>query len=340
MTEDKYTELLGKRLSGEITPEELKEFNFLLDKDDSFRREYELLKSYWEEEAKPAESIDRIFQTIKERTDLSEAASDKAEVIKELNTGNNRSTVWLAAASVVLLLLAGTAYILLKRYNSTESELITWKQMKTPSRLISSVTLPDGTRVTLNSESHLRYPEKFGEKAREVYLDGEAFFEVSKNIDRPFIVHTEKFDITVLGTSFDVKSYKDDPVQETTLLQGSIKFEGKGGEAIVLKPKEKIIAGNGKFTVASQTYYRGQNGEIVETAWMSHKLLFKDQSFELLANSLSRKYGVNIRLKNDALKQATFTGEFEKESLKQALFSLQLVTPFRYETKENTVYIY
>lgn len=336
MTHNRDSKLIGKRLAGEMTPEELKEFDHLIAGDDSFRREYELLKRYWKEKEEPYAGADKLLSAIKKRATIDETEATNSAIPKK-----GRSLWILRVAAVVTLFSVATiAYILLSQ--RIQPQDIAWKLLRTPAKLTSSVTLPDGTRIMLNSETVLKYQANFTAKNREIWLTGEAFFHVAADTARPFIVHTEKFDITVLGTSFNVKTYPNDPVEETTLIEGSIALtlKSSGDTRLTLKPGDKLLLNDKGYQLGSQTSYGNENGTIMETAWMNHKLIFKDQPFDLLANSLSRKYGVSFIFKNEKLKTALFSGEYEKEDLMQVLRSLQLITPFQYTIRNNSVLIY
>jgi len=196
--------------------------------------------------------------------------------------------------------------------------------------------------VTLNALSTLSYPKNFIGKTREVFLSGEAFFDVAKDHNHPFIVHTNQSDIQVLGTAFDIKSYKNDPQFEATLFRGSIQATLKDNPTVkvILKPTDKLLIQHISYSLTKETYFDDSNTLNIETAWMNNKLVFKNEPFEQLANSLERKYGNNIFFKNDVLKSIKFTGEFEKEDINQILLSLQIVTRFNYKISGNNIYIF
>jgi transmembrane sensor len=339
MIEDRFTELIGKKLTNELTPDELQEFNKLVSGNPSYSTEYEAIKTFWQQKESSSANMASIFENIKRRTDISEREAGKIVPLQR------RLKKWqtIAAALITVTIMGG----LYKRYIAPNSRndvaSASWKQIQTPSSSTSKITLKDGTQVMLNAESSLRYPAAFDRETREVYLCGEGYFEVAKDRKHPFIVHTSNSDIRVLGTEFNVKAYGNDETFETTLLKGSIQvtFPNKPLIKVALKPKQKlVITRDADYTVTLPTYYNTQDSTVVETAWLSHKLVFKDQSFDVLANNLSRKYGVKILFEKNSLKEYKFTGEFEKEDLSQALFALQIITPFKYKVQGSNVYIY
>ncbi len=339
MIEDRFTQLLANKLTGELSPDELQEFNALLAGNANYCAEYESLRTYWQHDEQPQNNIAGIFENIKRRTDIHEREEQEKVKIYQLKKHNT----WLrgVAAAVAVLLLSFGAYKLINK-NTSAASYAALKQLHTPSRTTSHLILADGTQVTLNSETSIKYPATFDGKTREVYLNGEAYFDVKHDAQHPFIVHTSKFNIKVLGTAFNIKSYDNDAVKEATLIRGSIRvtFPNKPNTAVMLKPTDKLVMQNDKVQLTKQTYYNEPGGDIVETAWLYNKLSFKNEPFDQLANTLSRRFGTAIKFDNNNLKNFTFTGEFDKEDLNQVLVSLQIVMPFHYRIKDNSVVIY
>ena len=336
MTDQRFTELLGKKLADEISMEEHKEFMLLLEGNAAYKHEYESLSSYFQSEATEEEEAMPLFEKIKARIENPEAV--------EIPVSNNRFGNWYRIAAILALCICsfGGYQFYNKRISSQTESVLVWKEINTPSRLTSKITLADGTVVTLNSETQLKYPTAFKGDHREVYLNGEAFFDVKKDAQHPFIVHTEKINIKVLGTTFDLKAYKTDSHTEATLITGAIQVSMKDlpEKQILLKPTEKFSLQHQAQNATDAPLYSIIPLNETETSWMNHKLVFKNETFDILANSLSRWYGLQIVFKNESLKNSRFTGFFEKENISQALKALQLIEPFRYKIQDKTVYIY
>jgi Fe2+-dicitrate sensor, membrane component len=215
--------------------------------------------------------------------------------------------------------------------------------------------------VWLNAGSKLIINEDFGESLREVTLTGEAFFDVAKNPDKPFIIHTPAVDIKVLGTQFNVKSYPSDKTTETSLLRGSVEVvvKKRPDEKYVLKPNEKLVVLNEEITspeknndwpanrnsneniiaIKSLTYQQGDTTAI-EAAWVRNKLSVKDEPFIELARKMERWYDVAFEFRNKWLEEAFITGSFENETLEQALEALRFSFDFKYRINGKTVIIY
>jgi ferric-dicitrate binding protein FerR (iron transport regulator) len=330
MEEELFTELLAKKLSGEITADELADFNRLVAGNPSFQKEYEVIKLYWTQDDEPYENVVSIFDSIKKRAGIEDTKFEK-DNIREINKARY-TFPWvrtIAAAVAVMIISIGVYLFKTKSVEGTSLALLQTKQGAT-----AQVKLPDGTMVTLNALSVLKYPNHFSGQTREVYLSGEGYFDVASDHSHPFIVHTEKAAIKVLGTAFDLKSYTNDAQFEATLFRGSIQatLNTDPTVSILLKPSDKLIVNDSGHQLTKETY--------AETAWMKHKLIFKNEPFNLLANSLVRKYGQNIVFKDKTLKSIRLSGEFENENIQQVLLSLQVVTKFNYKVAGNTIYIF
>lgn len=156
-----------------------------------------------------------------------------------------------------------------------------------------TVILPDGSSVCLNAGSTLRYPTEFGSVSREVRLEGEGFFKVAHQVNAPFVVHTDRGNIEDLATSFDVKSYREDAAEYTTLVSGSIRVMA-GEQSQVLQPGEQARSvGSGGFTVSKIDTF-------ATTAWVTGRISFTDQPLSEVMKELSRWYDVTVTYKHKA----------------------------------------
>jgi len=228
----------------------------------------------------------------------------------------------------------------------------------------TKLVLPDGTQVWLNSNGRLKYNNDFNANNREVTLDGEAYFDATKNARLPFIVHASSIDIKVLGTSFAVKSYPQDKTIEATLFKGMIEVSRKDNPStprIILKPNEKLVFSK-SFATRNRTddSTSGPGAHIsvspdiavnsirqdipdsnkVETAWLYNRLVFDGDSFRELADKMERWYNVRIDLRDTILNSYHFGGIFEKETVEEALRELQLTRDFTYKINGNEIELY
>ncbi len=221
-----------------------------------------------------------------------------------------------------------------------------------------SFQLPDGSKVMLNAGSSLRIPVGFNRTGREISLEGEAFFDVARDAGKPFVIHTSRMDIKVLGTAFNVKAYPGDARTETSLLTGSVEVLVKDGrnEKFILHPSEKIIVPNNAKTVArsdparakapvaetaqaqckiERLRFNQRDSSLVEISWTESRLAFNDDSFEAIALQLERWYNVSIRFEDESVEQFRYTAIFDKKTIAQVLDALQLSRPFTYRIGED-----
>lgn len=181
--------------------------------------------------------------------------------------------------------------------------------LKVPRKENYKIELPDGTVVLMNSCSSLRFPEQFKTDSREVYLSGEAAFAVKKDKNTPFLVHTDKRNIVVTGTQFNVSAYDDDLCWQTTLIEGAIEVTG-GKETIVLKPYQQysLNKGNGIGQLRDVPA-----NEAVFAPWLSGILTFEAVPFEEIMQKLQRWYDITLAYEDDSAKKKRFTATVNKE---------------------------
>ncbi len=220
--------------------------------------------------------------------------------------------------------------------------------------------LPDGTKVSLNSESTLALDKAFGANTRQIYLTGEAFFDVAHNAAKPFVVHLKDFDVKVLGTMFNVRSYKLDRNSETSLVKGKVEIliHNNPDKPLFLKPNQKLILSNEEPADSNSALstvvfpkpiappvilkpltISSDGNSIVETAWIHNRLEINDELFENLIPKLERWFGVKIAFTGNDVKNYRFTATFENETIEQALKALQLSYRFNYEIYNDKIMI-
>jgi transmembrane sensor len=229
----------------------------------------------------------------------------------------------------------------------------------------TKLVLPDGTQVWLNSNSKLKYSADFNLRSREVELEGEAYFDVAKDMERPFIVHASTIDVRVLGTAFTIKSYPQDETIEATLLKGAIEISGRDNPSaprIILKPDEKVVLNKHRLSSmpSTPTHLTGSvnppavrpdisvnpvpanipDSDKVETAWLYNRLVFNGDTFKELADKMERWYNVRIIFRDDQLYKYRFGGAFANESVRDALNALQLTAQFTYKINGDVIELY
>lgn len=195
------------------------------------------------------------------------------------------------------------------------------------------VVLPDGSSITLNANSSLKYPEEFDDDVRKVTLIGEAFFDIQKDENKPFIVQTEHLKVRVIGTSFNIKSYPKDEKTETTLVTGKVEILQKKKKAsIVLKPSQRAIFDKKKNDIKVD---KVDSKNIV--AWQDGKLIFDKTPLKQVVLDLNRKYNVEFVITSDILLQYKYTGEFDNLKLEEVLELLKISSPIKYRYLNNKI---
>jgi len=231
----------------------------------------------------------------------------------------------------------------------------TLNEVSTKNGSKTNIILPDGTNVWLNADSKIVYNKNFGEKYREVSLTGEAFFDVTHDAKHPFIIHTGKADIKVLGTAFNVRNYLQYKSMEATLIRGKIEVTllDKPDEKIILHPSEKIIVSqDNSFTLdsayktvsenvvlTSATFTHKHDSLMVETGWIKDKLVFVNKPLEQIAGDLERKFNIQIKFSSSKAKGYRYTGYFENESAEDIMRILQLSKKINYTVNNKSITI-
>ena len=196
-----------------------------------------------------------------------------------------------------------------------------------------SITLSDGTIVYLNAESELRYPVKFVGEDRQVYLSGEAYFDVVHDKTHPFVVDVKNSTVRVLGTSFDVRAYADEDEVLTTLVQGSVRFSA-GKESVILGPGEQaVLDKSGRVETREVDTY-------LYTAWKDGVFAFKRQRLEEIMKVVARWYDVNVFWENVSQKEVTFTGKMKRyDDFSKVVEMLEMTGNTEFMIKENNIFI-
>ncbi|MGJ7029664.1 FecR family protein [Niabella hirudinis] len=347
MAGSRLIELLTKKKSGALSLPELKELRALLAQspgdevlvllvDDVFREPLEYGDSYSEPE------IEALLQRLHRELEK-----------QDVPAGKRINLYRLIAVAASLLLLVGLGGYLLYTQGK---ELPKQNVVATRKGSKSYILLPDGTQVWLNADSKVSYDEDFGKADREIVLTGEAYFDVVKDKNRPFIIHTATIDVKVLGTIFNVKAYGNDRSTETTLIRGSVEVSMRKDPArkFLLEPFEKISINNsgtvldkgvaGKETTILYAVKKIKPVEDssgpAETQWVNNRLVFDKQRLDEVARELSRWFNVDVQITGEQLKLVEYSGAVgEGASLEQVLESLKLTGAFHYTIRNKIVTI-
>tara|TARA_Y100000815_G_scaffold275759_1_gene317016 strand:+ start:8939 stop:10057 length:1119 start_codon:yes stop_codon:yes gene_type:complete len=200
-----------------------------------------------------------------------------------------------------------------------------------------SIVLSEGTKITLNSGSSIKYPVQFlSEGSRDVYVEGEAFFEVSHDKNRPFKVHTDFSTVTVLGTKFNVNNYGENGKISVTLVNGKVSFQSlqKDDKEIELLPGFQGILDKSSGRIAQHWVNTS-----IHTAWMNDELVFKEEKFENIIRTLERFYNVPITVDNKKLANEKFIASFKNKTLEEVLTYFADAYQLDYTVKDGKITI-
>ena len=222
-------------------------------------------------------------------------------------------------------------------YTATEtaSEPVSYHTLKIPRGGEFQLTLPDQTRVWLNSETTLRFPTRFAAGHRQVELSGEAYFEVAKNADKPFRILSGSQVTEVLGTSFNVASYENDSLVYTTLVEGkvAVSLRDQPDTRQILQPSHQSLLSKQQGTIAQR---------VVDTdayvAWQQGRFYFKEQPLEEIMKTFARWYDVDVQFLNESARAYHFTGNLERyENFENILELLQATGEVKFKTAGRAI---
>ena len=232
-------------------------------------------------------------------------------------------------AAVLAIVLLGTHYWTGKHQVPEDK---TWQSIYVPAGQRAELMLADGTKVWLNSRSTLTFPGSFKGNIRNVKLDGEGYFAVTKNVEQPFIVETNKCNVKVLGTELNVMAYAADSVWETSLLEGAVEIlvPGSNNSGMRLEP-------NTMASLKGNRLVKGRIKEVDYFLWREGLLCFNDISVRDMIEKLKLYYGVDIVVNNTRILKNRYTGKFRtKDGVEHVLKVLKLNNKFTYTKDDET----
>lgn len=368
MAEKRIWELLAKQFGGQITEEELRELQVLLQEQQDSLLQGEMLSelkiltlrpSMEEQTAKQrslATLMDRVRGEGEQEMETAEAGGPGREYA---GMGSSKRGRWLWAAVGLVVLVTGWVIFRKGSGQPGMGDAGVYDRIVTKTGSKTLINLPDSSTVVLNSACQFAYNKDFGVRKREMQLTGEAYFDIHGNPEMPLVVHAGNVIIRVLGTTFNVRAYAEDSFVEATLVRGVIEVSLKSDpeRKILLRPNEKIVISNQAGVMPVQTDSARlkpreevirvtqvaadpKDSSYIETAWLKDKLAFRKESFGSLARRMERWYQVHIVFADTSQQSILFTGSFEKETVGEALDALKHSSPFSYNINGRTITIF
>jgi transmembrane sensor len=327
MTKD----LFIKYLNGHCTDKEFERFLTWIKEESLTASGKRLVQEVWEEfepEARPVERLkyNRILDKIHHQINIIQ--NENRPVIRRFPDRNRILSVITRAAAILLFPVLSLLIYTIHSNKIQYSENIKDLEVQAPAGFRMNIELGDGTQVWLNHGSKLKYPYRFASTSRKVFLTGEAYFKVAHNKKVPFIVETSNIQIKATGTTFNVNAYPGDIV-ETTLVEGTVILydKSRNHEIKTLSPSECL-----KFN-PEKNKYTLESGDIIEKyiGWKDGLLVFKNDSIADIARKLEQWYGVGVKIKDNRVKEFTYTATFYDETLSQVLELMSLPSPVSYK---------
>jgi transmembrane sensor len=233
--------------------------------------------------------------------------------LKQINVFFHHSAYVRAAASLAFLMILVTGGFFVFNVMKQRSVSIAWNEKKTVMGEKSIITLLDGTRITLNADSKLKYPVRFGEDAREVSLEGEAYFEVNQDASKPFVVRAGNVSTTDLGTKFDVSAFPHEETISISLEEGKVEvstaISGTKKDDVILTPAQQWVFNKEKETSTIESFDSQK-----AVGWKDNILVFDNEPFSKILVPLERYFGVKFEIADQSLAHRTIKANFKNES--------------------------
>ncbi len=319
---------VAKALAGEASQEELAEIAVWRAANAENETAYQEFKKAWEIAQDGSSFVpdtdsawERMNQRIESDTPVISIAPQE-----EPASGKKTSLKSILAAAAAILVLIGTVALPYVVNGDAPIEEVAVNEMK-------EVQLADGTTVWLNQQSSIQYPEVFAEDNRTVVLQGEAFFEVAKNPNKPFIIKTELTETKVLGTSFNLRAYPNEDEVSVSVSTGTVSFVDlrEGAEPVILNAGDEGIYNNEFYTLSTT------KPDVNVTSWKTGMLKFDNTSFEKVKTDLEHCYGIKIKFDNEAMLNCKITDDFNSFSLNEVLDVVSATLGLSYEIDGDVV---
>ena len=341
--------LLRKYINNTCSESELEEFLDLLKRADYEPEIKAALSEYWKEiseadipvEVQNEPDQEKWFNEIysdalaREESGFAHTKTDKTNLRKQMPRKSFRTNWLMVAATLVISALLSVFFVMNSQESAHDEESVYLVKAPEAGEKIR-FTLSDGTQVHLNSESKLTYPKNFDNSGREVELEGEAYFVVARDENRPFTVQTHDVTTRVLGTSFNIRSYPDENEVIVAVSSGKVALTDQYNGA---KAPDVVLEANQWANYSHETReFKSESGNISAfTAWNEGVLYYHDETLEQVAAQLERWYGVSITFENDVLKSCVIRGEHRDESLVNVLNAITYAFSMDYEIEDRQV---
>lgn len=320
---DQIQSIITAYLSGKATNEERRELEDWVSQSSDNERCFQEMRNI-RQVMNPAFNPSEINVFEARKNILANIAATKRNMVRTL------VVYWQRAAAILIIpLLIFCTYLYLDK-DSGLYDTIEYQEVKSPHGTFSEVRLPDGTNVWLNGGSSLKYPLVFRKGERDVYLNGEGYFEVQSDKENPFIVKTGQIILKATGTAFNIEAYNKDSITSVTMVNGKIDVAFGNSSPVAMVPGERA-----SFNSLTNRCQIIKTDPYKWCAWKDGLMIFRDDPLSYVFKRLGLTFNVNIDLKDSTLADAPYRATFEYESLDEILRLLQLSAPLSFKQNKR-----
>ena len=333
MEKDRISEILRDYLTGSLSDEKKEQLEHWINSDPVNRQMFDLFREHWN----TPESTTHVLN----QEEVKHQIWDKLSGTSQPQIAAHWNGNWALKIAAVLMVIAVSLFAvsrLVEPSQLADQPVVSLVSKTNPPGRKSTINLTDGTQVTLNAGSEIKFYERFSDTARVVWLQGEAYFDVAHQSERPFFVFTEDIRIQVLGTSFNVRNFPELSDIQVSLSTGRLSVKSNDDRQMapqLLDPGEQI-----SFLKSTREFSEVEGFDPVEVeGWKDGIIYFRKASFEEIVVKLERWYGVEISTKNTPVSSVRFTGHFESENLDNVLTSIGFVFDFVHSIDNKQVIV-
>jgi transmembrane sensor len=332
---DKYQQLILNSLMEDVSEEQDKELSLWLGADIRNRNRFEATKRAWNKSISMSRNFNPntevAWKKIKSKINTVPAKNKYIHDFPAFYEKNSFSIIWKAAA--IILVVIGIPFITLqvieKNNNASASRL---SETYSATSQKSFIQLKDGSKVWLNKNTTLICESNFNDQTRTVHLNGEAFFEVAKNPNKPFVILSGSTKTTILGTAFNLRAYKDESSTELVVVHGKVSFANNNSSGLILEKNDKGVI-NKKTGEAVKSI----NKKLNFLAWKDEKLFFDKTEFAEVKKDIESYFSIKMEVDSPAILKCYFTGTFEKPQLEKVLNVIQITMKINYKIDKDKI---
>lgn len=346
MPETEFNNLIHRYLTGDCTPVQKARIEKWISSSPENRMAFEAIKKIWEVEPEKELHADlkKAWQLLERDMDKLEDVRNKQHAGKRTryNNGRKNKYIWFRAAAFLLVGILISLFTIWFAGGGLfmSQQDVAIQEIRTERAQQTRVIFGDGSEVTLNASSIIRFPRQFGSDAREVFLEGEAWFDVAHHPDLEFIVNTPDAIVHVLGTEFNIRAYSGDPAVEVVVGDGVVSVHAAGGAGTDASAGVRLEKNEMSRVIRGSAPAAAVKVDVANYAsWLTGDFIFNETPFARVLAEWERQFDVDFSIENEELKNTPLTGEFRDESFEEMLRLTSMALDFGYKHEDGTITI-